>query len=86
MSQHVMSARCTKAAKDEFYRQVGERIAELRENAGMSPCDLARATGVNSSTIGHAEDGTSCSLFMLAMFAEALDVSLDSLVPVEALR
>lgn len=72
--------------KDHFYVVVGEAIRANRLHAGMSIHVLAKACGLNQNTIGHIEDGSTCSLFILAKVAHALDVTLDELVPIEALR
>lgn len=72
--------------KDRFYVVVGEAIRAARMHAGMSISMLSKACGLNQNTLGHIEDGSTCSLFIIAKVAEALDMTIDELVPLEALR
>lgn len=72
-------------AKDHFYQTVGAAIRKTRDDRGMSQADMARASGLNQSTVQNAESGQTCSLLVLARLADALDCSLDALVPTEAL-
>lgn len=72
--------------RDHFYSMVGERICATREAQGLTAAELGRRAKLASSTVQNAEVGTSCSLLVLAKLAEALDVTLDDLVPVEATR
>lgn len=80
-----MKIQHTGPAKDHFYNTVGEAIRMARHDGGMSAEVLAREAGVGLTTIQHAEEGTSCSLLLAAKIAEALDITIDELVPVEAL-
>ena len=70
--------------KDRFYLTVGERLCVVREAAGLTQKQLATQAGLAQSTIYQAETGMNCSLLVLARIAEALDASLDELVPTEA--
>jgi DNA-binding XRE family transcriptional regulator len=74
----------TTAKKLQFYETVGAQIVAMRESAGMSSSQLAALCDVTKSTIDHAEDGYSCSAYLLACIAEALDTTLDALVPIDA--
>lgn len=71
--------------KDRFYAKVGAAIQMARMNAGMSARVLGRECDLNENTIQHAEQGVSCSLMALAKIAHALDMTLDELVPLDAL-
>ncbi len=82
MGEHAMVDR---VKKDKFYAVVGEAIRKARAAAGVSQRKLAAAATISLSTLVHAEDGMSCSLLVLSQIAEALDTTLDELVPTEAL-
>lgn len=73
------------ARKDRFHQIVGERIREVRKESGLSIEKLASVSHINRSTIDNAEQGLAIGLYTLALIAEGLDVSLDELVPIEAL-
>ncbi len=80
-----MSATMTNSyAKDRFYVVVGETIRKTRTAADVSQEKLAKAAGINLSTLQNAEGGMSCSLYLLARIADGLDTTLDELVPTEA--
>lgn len=83
----VKSAACfaNEAAKRHFYEVVGERLRAVREDLGLGQSDIARVTGASQSTVNNAEIGQSCSLYTLVLIAEAMDVTLDELIPLEAL-
>lgn len=72
--------------KDEFYRIVGSAIQAAREAEGWTITEMADEAKLTKSTIQNAELGASCSLLVVARIAEALDTTLDALVPLEALR
>ncbi len=73
-------------AKDHFYETVGRTIRQVRNDAGKSQQQLADSIPLTLTTIQNAETGASCSLLVLARIAEALDVTLDELVPLDAVR
>ncbi len=73
------------ANKDHFHTVVGERIKATREAAGLSIARLAKDADTTPSAIDKAELGVTCSLYMLARIADALDCTLDDLVPLDAL-
>jgi len=69
-----------------FNAHVGDRIKATRMASGASLRVMAEALGISSGTLNRIEDGiTPCPLYVLAQIAEALDVTLDELVPTEAL-
>ena len=70
--------------QDEFYRIVGETIREARQRAGVRICDLSRETGLSDNAIQSAEMGETCSAWVLAKIAEGLDLTIDDLVPLDA--
>lgn len=62
----------------------GQRLAELREGAGLSQSALARRIGASQSAVSQIEAGErSPSYGMLVQFAEALGVSMAYLVGAE---
>lgn len=64
--------------------QISKRIAELREQAGMSQSALARAIGSSQSAISQIEAGErNPSYDMLRQVAEALGVSVPYLAGAE---
>lgn len=65
---------------------IGERIRERREAMGLSLRQLAammpdRLGRVTYGTLGKVEAGTSVSVWVLVAVCEALDCTLDDLVP-----
>ena len=66
---------------DIDYNQLGKRIKRYRLKAHLTQEQLAEKTDVATSTIAHAENGTSKpSLPLLLKVANALNVTLDQLV------
>lgn len=61
---------------DEPFRtrlRIGQRLTQLRNEAGMSLRDLSAATGVNKADISKYENGkTSPTIDMLSRFGEVL--------------
>jgi len=65
-----------------IYLMVGARIRDIREGLGMTQVDLAKRTGIGRTTLVHIESGKHCtSLGNLYKIAEALDISVYSIVP-----
>lgn len=73
-------------AKDHFYRRVGEAIEHQRLEQGLSIEKLAEIAHLTKATVAHAEQGQSCSLLVWAKLAFALDVNVNDLLPLDALR
>ena len=66
---------------DIDYNQLGKRIKRYRLKVHLTQEQLAEKTDVATSTIAHAENGTSKpSLPLLLKVANALNVTLDQLV------
>ena len=66
---------------DIDYSQLGKRIKHYRQKAYLTQEQLANQIEVATSTIAHAESGTSKpSLPLLLKIANALNVTLDQLV------
>ena len=66
---------------DIDYEQIGQRIKQYRKKAHITQEQLADKIDVATSTIAHAENGTSKpSLPLLVKTANALNVTLDQLV------
>lgn len=58
--------------------KIGQRIAELRKEAGLSQRDLAERTGFNPSNIARIETGRySVGLDVLSKIASALGASVE---------
>jgi DNA-binding XRE family transcriptional regulator len=74
------------AERVHFLTTVGKTVRDARESAGVAQGELAKRAGVASSTLFAVEDGRTCSLLCLTKIANALDTTLDALVPLEALR
>lgn len=70
--------------RQHFQAVVGDKIRAERHKADKSLAAVALETGLSMSTVESAEEGLGVSAFALALIAEALDVSLDELVPTEA--
>lgn len=63
---------------------IGRRIADLREQRGLTQSTLARAIGLNPSMISQIEGGTrNPSLQTLRALADALGISLPGLCGAE---
>lgn len=57
------------------------RLREIREKAGMSQSDLAKASGVSQSHISEIEaERTVPTVFVAKRLARALGVSVDELI------
>jgi transcriptional regulator with XRE-family HTH domain len=66
---------------DDLFRAVGERIRELREKAGLSQQDFARAAGMSSKYAWRVEDGRqNLSLRTMSRIALALSVPMSALL------
>jgi transcriptional regulator with XRE-family HTH domain len=64
--------------------EIGPRIAEIREQAGLTQSGLARAVGTSQSAISQIEAGErNPSYEMLRQIARALGVSVPHLVGAE---
>lgn len=67
--------------KRSFNRNVGENIAKNRLCAGLTQDQLAERIGISKSFLAHIEQGDrSISLYNLYMLANALNISIDSLI------
>lgn len=73
------------AHQDHFNSVVGRTVAKLREERGISQRHLAEEIGLSHQSVTAIESGRSVPAFTLARIAEALDVTLDELVPIDAL-
>ena len=59
---------------------IPNRIAELRERAGLSRVELARRVGVNPQTIGYLERGEyNPSLVLAFRLADLFDLSIEQI-------
>lgn len=67
--------------KHHFQRKLGQRIAFLRREAGMSQMQLAYKCGKDKQSIGRLETGNvNPTAFYLLQVAEALDMPLRDLL------
>jgi transcriptional regulator with XRE-family HTH domain len=65
----------------ELLNRIGARIRQARSARGLSQQDLAAVVGIEPETLSRVETGTSAmSLTNLARLAQALEVSLGSLL------
>ena len=68
----------------QFSRRVGAIVRELRLERGLSQLDLATKIGYERSRIGRLELGdTAISVDTLLSIANALEVSIYSLLPID---
>jgi transcriptional regulator with XRE-family HTH domain len=68
----------------DIYRDLGERIKEMRESRGLSQEALAKALGIAANTISRWETATyKPTLDELERLARHFKVSMLSLLPVE---
>ena len=66
---------------EDIYREVGQRIAELRRKRNLTQTALAQRAGISNSYITTIETGEKRpTLDVLANIAKALDASLPELV------
>ena len=70
----------------QMARDLGERVRELREQAGYSAAELGRVVGISQSQISRVENGKQMPLYTLLMeLADALGTTPDDLLIAEAL-
>jgi transcriptional regulator with XRE-family HTH domain len=67
----------------QMKRVIGTRIRMIRERQDITQKDLAVTLGVRPNCLRAAEQGMSLSLELFADAADALDVTLDALLPVD---
>jgi transcriptional regulator with XRE-family HTH domain len=66
--------------EEQFFRELGERIASARKAHGMTQQQLAEALGIAQQTLAHYEGGRSrVPASMLPTLAELLTFSFDEL-------
>lgn len=66
--------------KPDFMVRLGERIHRLRTKADVSQSELAKRISSSQGAIMHAEQGTTCSVYLLVCISEALDLNLYDLL------
>jgi transcriptional regulator with XRE-family HTH domain len=65
----------------DFYKRLGQRIAERRKALGMNQTQLADVLGVAQQTMAHYEGGVArVAVAMLPMLADTLNLSIDQLI------
>lgn len=72
--------------KGELLKKVGKRIQELRNSRGMTQVDLVGKTEgkIDTTNISRIESGrTNPTIYTLYRLANALDVSINELLPKE---
>lgn len=71
--------------RDHAFALIGARIRTHRENLGLSRRQLAERSTLRLNAVVDAETGAALSVMTLLHLADALDCTLDALVPLEAL-
>lgn len=65
----------------QYLQKFGDRVRKLRTTKGWSQYDLAAASGVERSKLGHIERGsTNTTLSTAKLIAEAFEMTLSELV------
>lgn len=84
MAGRFPTARRVDAARQQQMLDVGRRVREEREAAGLTQAQLARATGsMSPGTLSKVEQGdATLSLFQASRIAEVVDCTIDALCPV----
>lgn len=72
-------------SRNHFSETIGAAIRAARKEAGLTQVALASRIGVRPAVLETAESGRGCSLLLMTVIAEALDTTIDALVPLEAL-
>lgn len=65
---------------DSAIRAIGQRIADLRRERGITQERFAEQVGVSEKYVQRVEAGTNLSIRSLVRFANALDVPLHTLI------
>lgn len=65
---------------DSAIRAIGQRIADLRRERGITQERFAEQVGVSEKYVQRVEAGTNLSIRSLVRFANALDVPLRTLI------
>ena len=69
------------ASDEEFFQELGERIANARKAHGLTQQQLAEALGIAQQTMAHYEGGRSrLPVSMLPALAQLLTLSFDELM------
>ena len=67
--------------EEDFYRVLGERIADLRRDRNLTQQQLADALSLSQKTIGHYEVGRiRVQVCLLPALADCLGVSISELI------
>lgn len=83
MSRLANDGRADDYAKSLFNVAVGRSVRVLREAAGLSRKSLGDAAKLTTTTLAAIESGAmACPLYAAASIAEAIDCTLDDIVPV----
>ena len=79
-SQHIGMTAVTPEEK-VFYQTLGQRMARLRKDKGITQVQLAETVGIAQQTLAHYEVGRlRLAVTTLAAIARALDVSVEELI------
>lgn len=69
------------AADKNFYRRLGQRIAQHRKEQGITQVQLAETLGIAQQTMAHYEAGSvRVAIAMLPTLAKALHTSIEELM------
>jgi transcriptional regulator with XRE-family HTH domain len=66
-----------------LYAAIGLELRRMRDDAGKTRAEVAKACGVAVSTLEGLEDGTSFNMLLLVDVVTFLDATLDGAVPVD---
>src|SRR6185312_9405745 len=67
---------------DNLYRLIGERLRQLRDDAGLTQEDLAKKVGLKRTSITNVERGRQrLPLHQMLMIADQLGVELRDVIP-----
>lgn len=72
--------------RDHAFAVIGERIRQVREHRGWTRKQLAEASKLRVNAVTDAEMGVAISVMTLLQITDALDSTLDTIVPLEALE
>jgi DNA-binding Xre family transcriptional regulator len=70
----------------KFYREIGGRINQARDDSGMTLGDLARATGINRGQLWKVQNGSNITMSTLLDVCRAINKQPWEMIPSVRLR
>lgn len=72
-----------RSSNEEFLRELGKRIREVRVDMDMTQSEVAKKAGVTSKTIGRIENGEDLAVSTMLNVLRALGLAqnMDALIP-----